>query len=173
MYITCDAVTAKFLILAATLTSVLAWKMLDRRTYHLFAEGEVRMMKERRFLSVASLWGFTHPCLRKSSPLSSLSLPAGTSNGIPRCGIGERARFFWWRTACNTWQYLVSGPRSPAGSAVVFLYARSLAIRCECRVPSKSSGDTHRGCCGHFTLHSLFDRFVTPSPPPPVAYLQE
>lgn len=28
MYITCDAVTAKFLILAATLTSVLAWKML-------------------------------------------------------------------------------------------------------------------------------------------------
>lgn len=43
----------------------------------------------------------------------------------------EDARFFWWRTACNTWQYLVSVPRTvpPAGSAVCFPLCTVAAIR--------------------------------------------
>lgn len=40
---------------------------------------------------------------------------------------GEEGGSFWWRTACNTWQYLVSGPRSPAGSTVFSM--RGTAIR--------------------------------------------
>lgn len=48
--------------------------------------------------------------------------------GFHRWGTQRGERFFWWRTPCNTWQYLVSGPRSPAGSTL-FYSIRGAAIR--------------------------------------------
>lgn len=76
-------------------------------------------------------------------------LPARTS-GLPpkehetKEEREDTERFFWWRTACNTWQYLVSGPRSPAGSTV-FYSIRGAAIRllrrgCQWRVPWGTPG---------------------------------
>lgn len=54
----------------------------------------------------------------------------------------QSERFFWWRTACNTWQYLVSGPRSPAGSTL-FYSIRGAAIRLRAADASGGSeGDT-------------------------------
>lgn len=58
------------------------------------------------------------------TPGTSFSGGAGGGRG----GRERSERFFWWRTACNTWQYLVSGPRSPAGSTL-FYSIRGAAIR--------------------------------------------
>lgn len=50
------------------------------------------------------------------------------SSTVGRRGTRRGERFFWWRTPCNTWQYLVSGLRSPAGSTL-FYSIRGAAIR--------------------------------------------
>lgn len=52
----------------------------------------------------------------------------GEGSTVGRRGTQRGERFFWWRTPCNTWQYLVSGPRSPAGSTL-FYSIRGAAIR--------------------------------------------
>ena len=76
------------------------------------------MVKEEVSLSIASEYSRVK-FLQKSAIIvvvARLIVPwtrRVASSAIPRDGAGERTRFFWWRTACNTWQYLVSGPLVP------------------------------------------------------------
>lgn len=91
--------------------------------------------------------------------------PMDPSSAIPRDGAGERTRFFWWRTACNTWQYLVSGPWSPAGNRDVFPYARPLPFAANGsggHAEAKRRPGTHRGRRGGLTVCFPFSPLQPP-----------
>lgn len=97
--------------------------------------------------------------------LRATSRPVDLSNGIPNDGTGERVRFFWWRTACNTWQYLVSGPWSPAGNRGCFPLCTTAAIRCERQWrPRRSRAGTRRGrSWGPYRARFPYSPLVPPS----------
>lgn len=86
-------------------------------------------LRPRAFLEVSRV----RPS-QKSSPLfsswrdlSSRGPGWNTFRAAGRKNAGRNAYvFFWWRTACNTWQYLVSGLWSPAGNRGVFPCAQPL-----------------------------------------------